>query len=671
MNYEVICALPTETTGSPDQKLQLPSKVCDGCEKGKSKHLPFPPSTSRAKNVFSLVHSDLDEMSSASINGYTYTATYLNDHSRYGMMFFLKTKSEQFGAFKAYKAWAERHTDRQLKCIRTDRGSEFLSNEQKEFMEESRIEHQTSMPDSPQQNGRAERFQQTILNKAESMRHMAGLSSGFWSYAVRTMIHVYNVTPIAKDGFKTPKKMWSGLTPDISHLRIFGCSAYVTINKKKRRKLDLKSQEMTFIGYEPGSKGYQFWDKDSRSIVISRDVKFDESKFPYRKDLDYKNPFADKKRRSISVKNRRKTTNESDTDTEEGLVIPSTSDSDDDHRPSHPALPPPGAPPPVPPKNSPGSGSTGGKRQKTTRPDEKPSTTISTEPDTRGSVFGSMRPRYNLRPRKRHDIPEVSSSQLPPKSPPEGPSLELDTEDNKSLYATDGGSPRRSRSPSADPLNIGKLLINAMQLDTLSTYKQAMRSPLKLKWQEATRDEYNSLVEMGTWILVSLPKNRNVIKCKWVFTVKADGRHKARVVAKGFTQEHGIDYEETFSPVTRYESIRYLLAHAALEDWEIEAMDVKTAYLYGELKEEIYIAQPEGFIKSGQEHKVCKLVKSIYGLKQAGRVWYKTISKTLQKKLGFQQLHSDAAVHVLRQQEGDHEIILILYVDDLLPDINN
>ena len=193
-----------------------------------------------------------------------------------------------------------------------------------------------------------------------------------------------------------------------------------------------------------------------------------------------------------------------------------------------------------------------------------------------------------------------------------------------------------------------------------------MRSPLKTKWQEATRDEYNSLTEMGTWILVSPPKIRNVIKCKWVFTVKADGRYKAQLVAKGFTQEHGIDYEETFSPVTRYESIRYLLAHAALEDWEIEAMDVKTAYLYGKLKEEIYMAQPEGFIKSGQEHKVCKLVKSIYGLKQARRVWYETISKTLQKKFGFQQLHSDAGVHVLCQREGDHEIILILYIDDLL-----
>ena len=370
---------------------------------------------SRAKHVLNLVHSNLDKMSSVSIDGYIYTATYLNDHSRYGMMFFLKNKSKQFGAFKAYKAWAECHTDRQLKWIQTDRGGEFLSNEQKEFMEESGIEHQTSMPDSPQQNGRAEQFQQTIPNKVESMHHIARLSSGFWSYAVRTAIHVYNVTPIAKDGFKTPKKMWSGLTPDISHLCIFGCSAYVTINKKKRRKLNPKSREMTFIGYEPGSKGYQFWDKDSRSVVISHDVKFDESKFPNRKDLDYKNPFADKKRRSISVKNPRKTTNESDKDTEAGLVIPSTSDSNDDHRPSHPAPAPlPGAPPPVPPNNSPGNKQPKSRKpsttEKTTRPDEKPNTTISPEPDTRGSVFGSTRPWYNLRPRKRHDIPKASSS---------------------------------------------------------------------------------------------------------------------------------------------------------------------------------------------------------------------------------------------------------------------
>ena len=149
-----------------------------------------------------------------------------------------------------------------------------MSKEQKRYLQEHGIEHQTSMPYSPHQNGRAERFQQTIINKAESMRHAAGLSDGFWKHAVGTAVHVYNVTPISKAEFLTPKEMWSGSKPDISHLRIFGCAAYVHVLKGKRRKLDPKSREMTFVGYENLSKGWQFWDAKNRRIEISCDVKF-------------------------------------------------------------------------------------------------------------------------------------------------------------------------------------------------------------------------------------------------------------------------------------------------------------------------------------------------------------------------------------------------------------
>ena len=131
--------------------------------------------------------------------------------------------------------------------------------------------------------------------------------------------------------------------------------------------------------------------------------------------------------------------------------------------------------------------------------------------------------------------------------------------------------------------------------------------------------------------------------------IKADGHFKARLVPKGFTQIQGIDYEETFSPVSRYELIQYILAHAALLDWQIEAMDVKTAFLYVELKEEIYMEHPEGFVVKGQEKKVCKLVKSIYGLKQAGRVLYELMADTLRRKLGFERIHSDSGVYILCQ----------------------
>ena len=148
---------------------------------------------------------------------------------------------------------------------------------------------------------------------------------------------------------------------------------------------------------------------------------------------------------------------------------------------------------------------------------------------------------------------------------------------------------------------------------------------------------------------------------------KSDSWYKAGLVAKGYTQVQGIEYEETFSPVARYNSIQYLLAHTALLDWEIEAMDIKLAYLREVLKEEIYIEQPEGFIAKGNEDKVCKLVCSLYGLKQAGWVWNRTFAITIKRKLGFTTIHSDVGVYILCHQQGrSTKIVLILYVNDLL-----
>ena len=151
---------------------------------------------------------------------------------------------------------------------------------------------------------------------------------------------------------------------------------------------------------------------------------------------------------------------------------------------------------------------------------------------------------------------------------------------------------------------------------------------------------------------------------------KSNGCYKARLVTKGYTQVQRIDYEETFSPVARYKFIRYLLAHAALQDWEIEAMDVKLAYLHRILKEEIYMEQLEGFIAKGDEDKVCKLVCSLYRLKQAGQVWNRTFTHTIKRKLGFDTIHSDVGVYVLchhhKRGESEMDVDFILYVDDLL-----
>jgi hypothetical protein len=155
-----------------------------------------------------------------------------------------------------------------------------------------------------------------------------------------------------------------------------------------------------------------------------------------------------------------------------------------------------------------------------------------------------------------------------------------------------------------------------------SSYKEAMNSSESPFWKEAVDNEIKSILENHTWILTDLPPGCKPVGCKWIFKkkLKADGtidKYKARLVAKGYTQQKGIDYFDTCSPVARISTIRVLLALAAIHKMIIHQMDVKTAFLNGDLEEEIYMSQPEGFIVKGQEKKVCKLVKSLYGLKQA------------------------------------------------------
>ena len=203
-----------------------------------------------------------------------------------------------------------------------------------------------------------------------------------------------------------------------------------------------------------------------------------------------------------------------------------------------------------------------------------------------------------------------------------------------------------------------------------NSYKEAMTSPEKDKWLATSTEEFEGLTEMGVWKLVDHPSDCKTIKCRWTYVLKSNRCYKARLVAKGYTQVQQIDYEETFSSVVRYESIQYLLTHAALQDWEIEAMDVKLAYLHEVPEEEIYMEQPEGFIAQGDEDKVCRLMRSLCRLKQVGQVWNRTFAHTIKRKLGFNTIHSEAGVYILchHHKGGDSEmdVILILYVDNLL-----
>ena len=166
-------------------------------------------------------------------------------------------------------------------------------------------------------------------------------------------------------------------------------------------------------------------------------------------------------------------------------------------------------------------------------------------------------------------------------------------------------------------LNKIPILLNVEEDITPKTYKEALASRDSPFWKEAINDEIDSLLSNGTWVLVDPPPNSKPIGCKWIFRIKDGNLFKARLVVKGFWQKEGVDYFDTYAPVARITSIRLLFALASIYNLCIHQMDVKTAFLNGDLNEEVYMEQPEGFVLPGNEHKVCKLTKSLYGLKQA------------------------------------------------------
>ncbi|XP_072066897.1 uncharacterized protein [Arachis hypogaea] len=206
-----------------------------------------------------------------------------------------------------------------------------------------------------------------------------------------------------------------------------------------------------------------------------------------------------------------------------------------------------------------------------------------------------------------------------------------------------------------------------MEGDT-ETYEEAIRFRDSDFWKEAIQDKMDSIMRNNTWKLVDLPRGSKAISSKWIFKkkMKVDGtvdKFKARLVAKGFAQKEGIDYFDTYAPVARIATIRVLIALASIFNFVIHQMDVKTTFLNGELDEEVYMKQPEGFIVAGQKNKVCKLVKSLYGLKQAPKQWHKKFDETIRAN-GCKINESDKCVY--SKVKNGKCVMICLYVDDML-----
>jgi transposase InsO family protein len=264
--------------GLPIFKEQIPP--CESCILGKHKRTSFPQSSNQAKQHLELVHTDLcGPMQTESIGGSFYFLTFIDDFSRKIWIYFLRHKSETFTKFKEFKAEAEKQSGKFLKVLRSDGGGEYNSREFANFCKSQGIIMQATTRYTPQQNGVAERKNQTIMNMARTLLKEKCLSNTFWAEAVACSVYLLNRSPTTSLQMKVPQEAWSGTKLNVAHLRTFGCIAYAHIPSELRKKLDDRSEKCIFTGYSETSKAYRLYNPITKKLILSRDVQFLENQF--------------------------------------------------------------------------------------------------------------------------------------------------------------------------------------------------------------------------------------------------------------------------------------------------------------------------------------------------------------------------------------------------------
>ena len=228
---------------------------------------PFKPLTHpQSKKKLELVHSDVcGPLQAESIGGSRYFVTFIDDYSRCVSVYFIKHKTEVFEKFKLFEAMVTKECGEPIMKLRTDNGGEYVSKDFQAYLASKGIEHQLTVPHSPQQNGVAERLNRTLMESARSMLSHSNMPNKFWAEAVATAAYLRNrTTTSANEEQLTPFEKWYGHKPNISHLKVFGCAAYSLIPSTERRKLDKKAQRMCFIGYSKNPKGYRLIDLSTK-----------------------------------------------------------------------------------------------------------------------------------------------------------------------------------------------------------------------------------------------------------------------------------------------------------------------------------------------------------------------------------------------------------------------
>ena len=561
-------------------------------------------------------------------NGDRYFVTFTDGATKLLYLETIKKKGaeEILHAFKTFYQKLKTQFDVKVKRLHTDNGGEFDNDLMWDFATKNGMELTTIAPYEPRSNGVAERINRTLLNKARAMMLKANIGYEYWPEAIEYAVYLHNRTPPSRSEGATPYEKVYGKAPSLKDVRIYGCLAFGKVPEEKRKKLSEKSVRAALLQALPG-KQYKLLDLDNGDVFYVRQAKFDETSFPS----------YGSKAGKFSEHEDTESEHDSDSDFDDvpyGTMTDSESDSDDDRPLSQ-------------------------WTQRSSRPSTSRTTTTSaiyhTDSDDDTPFHDAVGEPY-VAPNDNAGGDEEPGGTTEPGGVAGGSNA------NDDAGVTEG---RRTRSGRV----YNTALVSKTKTDSFDepTLREAMKRDDADLWKEAVQKEIDVLNKRGTWELVPRPPKQRVLPSKVVLKIKRnpDGtvdRYKARLVVLGCLQQPE-DYEETFSPVVDFSTIRTALTLAVHEGEVCHHVDITGAFLYGTLDEILYMQLPKGFEDLAFPTHVCRLIKSLYGLKQAPRVWYQYLAKYL-LELGFKAVPNTLCVFE-RKLKGAR-VRMLVYVDDCL-----
>jgi hypothetical protein len=521
----------------------------------------------------------------------------------------------------------------------------------------------------------------------------------FWDEAFLTATHLINLLPSKVVDYKTPTELLLREALDYSSLRVFGCACWPNLRPFNSRKLEFRSKRCAFLGYSSLHKGFKCLDIPTGRVYISRDVIFDEGVFPF---ASLHENAGQRLRHEISllpehllgsysggVDGTDRYYANTNPNEHASAIVDEQEAAGDEYEPAA--------------KISIENGALGRAQQASgVQPlRDKPSAEsgadsggavgAAVEPDTiclglgAGTATAGTTPAGTAHaavPRDADDSPGRPHTSGLRGTSGQDAAVPCPTGTGGGRFSAASGSNASATSSELEMQHVktrSQSGISRPKVYTDGTVRYANFSstgePTSLdealsdpNWKKAMQEEITTLHKNETWHLVPTVKGANIFDCRWVFKIKrkADGsieRYKGRLVAKGYKQRYGIDYEDTFSPIVKIATVRLVLSIAVSRGWCLRQLDVQNAFLHGVLEEEVYMRQPPGFEDASKPHYVCKLDKALYGLKQTPRAWYARLSTKL-CDLGFKASKSDTSLFIY--SKNGVTIFMLIYVDDII-----